>query len=270
MTESGSLNKKYPSLSHSFKCAYPFRLATTSFIYPDHMAPNVRMLGPYIDEIELLFFESTYEGALPTRQEIHELKRLSGEFGLSYNVHLPLDIDLTAKGAAVRQQAIETIKYCIELANPLSPTTWTLHLPYEMETGDEFNHWLDRTADSLEKLCPAHIDGSLISIETLSYPLEWIDVILGTFDLSICLDIGHMAVHGLDWTTFYNRYAEKIPIVHLYGFQKAHEHLGLDQMPLDVRQSVANILKPFSGTLCLEVFSFNHLETSLKILGQLT
>ncbi|MBS3759731.1 MAG: TIM barrel protein [Desulfobacterales bacterium] len=268
MTASDRLKRPYPYLPRSFKSAYPFSLAATSFIYPDYMAPNARMLGPYLDEMELLFFESRHPGSLPQPQEIHELKSLSQKYGLSYNIHLPLDISLTAKAAAERRQAVETIKYCIDLAGCLSPTTWTIHLPYEDE-GDDFNDWLDRTGESLSQLFPAYIEGSMFSVETLSYPLEWIDGLLRAFDLSICLDICHMAVHGLDWKAFYELYAEKIPIIHLYGFRKAHEHLGLDQLSADIRQSVAEILDRFYGTLCLEVFSYPHLDASLKILSQL-
>jgi len=46
----------YTALPKSYKHAYPFKLGTTSFIYPDGYVPNVKMLGPYMDEIELLFF----------------------------------------------------------------------------------------------------------------------------------------------------------------------------------------------------------------------
>jgi len=269
LTGSGSLKKPWPSLSESFKNAYPFRLATTSFIYPDYIAPNVRMLAPFIDEIELLFFESTYPGSLPEPKEIRELVRLSESFGTTYNVHLPLDISLTARDPQKRQQAVDTVKYCIDLASPLSPTTWTLHLPYGEEGTENFNRWQERTEKSLRQLCPAHISGSLISVETLSYPLEWITDLLAAFDLSVCLDIAHMAVHGMNWARFYENFAHKIPIIHLYGFLKAHEHLGLDQMPADTRHAVADMLTHFTGTLCLEVFSFAHLEASLKILSQL-
>ena len=35
----------YQPLQKSFKKAYPFKLCTTSFIYPDHLLPNVKMLA---------------------------------------------------------------------------------------------------------------------------------------------------------------------------------------------------------------------------------
>ena len=46
--------KIYPSLTKSYKGFYPFKLATTSFIYPDDYMPNVKMLGSFFDEIVFL------------------------------------------------------------------------------------------------------------------------------------------------------------------------------------------------------------------------
>ena len=85
----------YPSLIKSYKGMYPFKIGTTSFIYPDHYIPNVKMLGPYLDEIELLLFESTGTDALPSKSVIAELSRLAKDFDLTYNVHLPTDISIS-------------------------------------------------------------------------------------------------------------------------------------------------------------------------------
>ena len=54
-------------------------MGTTSFIYPDHYARNVQLIGPFFDEIELLFFESRFEDSLPSRKDIQELKDLSAQ-----------------------------------------------------------------------------------------------------------------------------------------------------------------------------------------------
>jgi hypothetical protein len=43
----------YPALPKSYKGLYQFRLGTTSFIYPDHYLPNVKMLGPYLNEMSV-------------------------------------------------------------------------------------------------------------------------------------------------------------------------------------------------------------------------
>ncbi|MBW1753844.1 MAG: sugar phosphate isomerase/epimerase, partial [Deltaproteobacteria bacterium] len=120
----------YPALPKSYKGAYPFKLGTTSFIYPDHITPNIRMLGPYLDEIELLFFESQPAG-MPSPQEIKEIRQLAKDFDLTYNIHLPLDISLGAPDPSKRLTAIEIIKQIIDLTAPLAPSTYTLHLPYD-------------------------------------------------------------------------------------------------------------------------------------------
>src|SRR5210317_1315717 len=98
----------YPSLTKVYKGLYPFKICTTSFIYPDHYIPNVRMLGPYMDEIELLLFESLGSEVLPSRAVISELCRLAGDFDLSYNVHLPTDISISDRDPAQQQRAVET------------------------------------------------------------------------------------------------------------------------------------------------------------------
>ena len=68
------MNEKNPPLPDR-----PFRLGTTSFIYPDHIIPNVQKIGRFFDEIELLVFESSPKGVLPSREEIRVLEQLSGE-----------------------------------------------------------------------------------------------------------------------------------------------------------------------------------------------
>ena len=55
----------YPALPKSYKGIFPFKIGTTSFIYPDGYVQNVKMLAPYLDEIELILFESA-PGSLPT------------------------------------------------------------------------------------------------------------------------------------------------------------------------------------------------------------
>jgi len=116
-------------LPKSYKGVYPFKLSTTSFIYKDSYVPNVKMLGPYLDEIELLLFESK-PGCLPKQNEIDELSILSKEFDITYNIHLPTDIYFSHKDPSVRQQAVEIVLRALDLTSPLSPSTCTLHLSY--------------------------------------------------------------------------------------------------------------------------------------------
>ena len=62
----------HPALPKSYKSMFPFKIGTTSFIYPDNYVRNVNMLAPYLDEIELILFENT-PSSLPSKHEIKEL-----------------------------------------------------------------------------------------------------------------------------------------------------------------------------------------------------
>ena len=254
----------YPTLPKSYKGVYPFKLGTTSFIYPDHIIPNVRMLGPHLDEIELLFFESR-PASLPSPHEIEEIGLLAEEFDLSYNVHLPLDISLSASDPSMRQAALETILQIIDLTRPLSPSTCTLHLPYNGidSEPEQIKKWQKLVCQSLEQLLAFGIESKSISIETLDYPFEWVDNILIDLSLSVCIDLGHLMVHGFEPLTVFDRYSQITSIIHLHGVENNKDHLALDRLSDDKTDAIMGILKRFTGVVSLEVFSYNRLVNSL-------
>lgn len=258
----------YPPLPESYKAAYPFTLATTSFIYPDLYAPNARMLGPFVDEIELLFFDSTYSGSLPSENQIAELGRLGEMYDLTYNVHLPTDVCLTAPDRRSRKTAVENIRTVLELTEPLHPSSSVLHLP--VDGGIEENawdSWLDRVREGIAEIRKGGLNTGKIAVETLNYPLERAMPIVEEFDLSICMDIGHLLLYGFDPTAFFERHADRIRIIHLHGVRDGKDHLALDQ--LDERRSrmVVDILNRFKGVVSLEVFSYKTLALSLDYLA---
>ncbi|MFO7972712.1 MAG: cobamide remodeling phosphodiesterase CbiR, partial [Desulfobacterales bacterium] len=183
----------YPSLPKSYKGLYPFKIGTTSFIYPAGYSQNVTLLAPYVDEIELLLFESAPD-SLPSPQEIKKLLSLSKEFDLTYNVHLPTDISLGDPEPSIRRTAVETLKKVTHLTASLSPSTHTLHLSYDekgQET-DRIKKWQDRLYQSVGQFIATGVPPEMISIETLTYPMEWVEHILNHFNLSVCIDLGHL------------------------------------------------------------------------------
>ncbi len=258
----------YPSLTKSYKGIYPFKIGTTSFIYPDHYIPNVKMLGPYLDEIELLLFESTGTDALPSKSVIAELSRLAEDFDLTYNVHLPTDISISDQDPMCQIHAVETMIRVIELVYPLSPSALTLHLPYVEEFFTEYavKSWQDRVHDNLERILSAAVPRDKIAIETLDYSFELVDDIIVELDLKICMDLGHLMVHGYDIRKVFNKYAFRTSIIHLHGFENDHDHLTLEHLPIKLIEPVLRILKRFTGVVSLEIFSFKNLNSSLKFL----
>jgi sugar phosphate isomerase/epimerase len=258
----------YPSLSKSYKGVFPFNIGTTSFIYPDDYVPNVKMIGPYLENIELLLFESNHTDALPPKQVIGELAYLAKDFNLTYNVHLPTDISISSRDPQQQSIAVETIIRVAERVAPLSPTTLTLHVPYNDTSGDkdDVKSWQERVIKNLAKILANGTPSHLISIENLDYPFEFLDPIISELDLMICFDCGHLILHGDDIENFFNTYLAKTAIIHLYGVAENHFHGALDQLPEKLMAPIMRLLAKFNGIVSMEVFSYAHLDASLKFI----
>ncbi|MDL2124177.1 MAG: TIM barrel protein [Deltaproteobacteria bacterium] len=257
----------YPFISKSYKHAYPFKIGTTSYIYPDHIIPNVKMLAPYFDEIELLLFESRFD-SLPTMQQITELALLAEQYDLSYNVHLPIDISLTDSNPLARSKSVNVIKRICDLTYVLTPSTYTLHLPCDETSfdGDGLKIWHDFAADGIEKLIATGIKSQAISIETLAYPFEWLEEIIKAFKLSVCIDIGHLLVNGFDVKKVFDKHSSITSIIHLHGVENKKDHVTLNRLSLEQMDQIIGILKRYYGVVSLEVFSFDNLNSSLTFL----
>ena len=258
------------ALSKSYKGMFPFRLGTTSFIYPAGYTQNIERIGPFLDEIELLFFESS-PSAWPTTAQLSEIAGLGKRFGLQYNIHLPLDISLGHRNQRVRQAAVETVCRLYELTNALTPTTWTLHLQLAADPADAkaVADWRQRTLESLQLLLTCHIPPHRLSLENLNYPIEWIDQISQQTECRMCLDVGHLLVRRTDISAVYRRYAERIDVIHLHGVRNGRDHLSLAELKKQDCRWIPEMLAAFAGCVSLEVFSLGHLLTSLDFFEKL-
>lgn len=257
-----------PDLPRCYKQRFPFRIGTTSFIYPAAYIPNVQRLAPYVDEIELLFLESDRESSLPPPGDIAVLADLSASEKVSYNIHLPTDMDPGAADRSERRKAVETIQYIRELTHPLAPSTYTLHLPADaaMQDSGRREQWLNRLSDTMDHIIGPTGDGRLFSIETLHYPFQWLTPLLESWDLSVCLDIGHVLTTGYDLAELYNTFQDRISIIHLHGVSGQTDHIALDRMSSAHYASVMRLLKSFFGIVSVEVFAYSPLAASLQVL----
>ena len=262
----------YPSLARSYKTAFPFKLGTTSFIYPDGYIPNVKMLGPYLDEIELLLFESLPADALPSKAVIKELSLLAREYDLTYNIHLPTDVSISDTQPEKQQQAVNTILKVIDRVDPLCPSVYSLHIPYDQRSSapDTVKSWQYCVLKNLRKILASGIAAESIGVENLDYRFDLIDDILAELNLSVCLDIGHLIVNGYDLNDLFNKYGDRTSIIHLHGVKNGQDHLAIDKLPHKFREPVLAILKRFTGSVSLEVFAFDDLKSSLAFLEMLT
>jgi sugar phosphate isomerase/epimerase len=226
----------FPSLGTVYKGCFPFRLSVPSFIYPASYADNVRLLGPFVDEIELLLFESNND-SLPDPTEIDELAALARRFNLTYNVHLPIDLNIGSADPSARHESVRRMAQVARRAQPLAPTTYTLHLPFTQQDQSLPNveKWRRRTLQSMETFLQASdIAPGLFSIETLDYPPQWFAPIVDLLDLSVCLDVGHVLHHGFDFEEQFTRFGKRIVICHLHGVAEGRDHVSLDRLAPEI------------------------------------
>ena len=224
------------------------------------------MLGPYLDEIELLLFESQGIDALPSTTVIAELGRLAQEFNLSYNVHLPTDISISDPDPARQQHALETMMRVMESVRPLDPSALILHIPFDEKSSDDsmVAKWRDRVYISLERILSGLENNNTIAIETLDYPLDLLEDIIADLEVAICLDLGHLMIYDYDLLKVYNQYRFRTGMLHLHGVENGRDHLALDRLSEQLASTVLQVLKRFTGVVSLEVFSFGNLNSSLK------
>jgi sugar phosphate isomerase/epimerase len=250
---------------------FPFRLATTSYIYPDRIIPNVTKLAPFLDEIELVLFESEGKDNYPDEVELRDLINFCINGQVGFNVHLPVDIFLGDKNEEVRFEGISVVKKVIERTLCLNPSAYTLHFDLRNSDGKEetdIEAWRRRILRSAEEMTGLGIEPERISIETLSYPFEWIEDIVKEFGFSICLDIGHMLIYSQDIPRYLERYLPQTSIIHLHGVENGVDHLGIDRLNGRMVHLILSKLQSFAGTLSMEVFSFGDLKNSLEVLEQ--
>jgi len=253
----------------NYRGRFPFKLATTSYIYPDEIVPNVAKLAPSFDEIELVLFES--QGSIPNKFQINNLIKLSRLHRLGFNVHLPIDIFLGDESEEVRSSGISVVKKMIERTLCLKPSLYTLHFDLRNKNGREqrdIEAWRRRIIQSTKEIMECGIESDRISIETLGYPFEWIEDIVKEFAFSICLDFGHILLHGQDLRLYLKKYLADTSIIHIHGFQNGIDHLGIDRLPDVSLKLISSSLHDYRGIVSIEVFSIDDLKRSLTILEE--
>lgn len=247
-----------------------FRIGTTSYIHPDNILPNVHKLKGKVDDIELVLFESESSGNIPGAEELEELKQAAAGWDMTYTVHLPLDVDLGAEGDKGKGSA-QKVAELIGQMSVLRPFAYILHLNLSREQAADVGSWQERVNRSL-----GVISGSLpavarkIAVENLGFPFGYVDSLVSRNDFSICVDIGHLVVAGLDPLEHLERYFDRTRVIHLHGVSDGKDHLSLKHLDGALLRQVTRFLKDndYRGVLTLEVFSQRDLEESLQRLWE--
>jgi sugar phosphate isomerase/epimerase len=248
---------------------FPFTIACPSFIYRAGYVDNVRHLAPFLDEIQLLFFESD-PPSLPSEALIRELADLSVSKNISYNVHLPTDVYLGHANPEKRRHAVHTLRTVMARCQALSPSTFTLHLERNPAGEEELPvaRWQQNLMDSLQAMLPRTMDPRSISVENLDDPFDWVAPVIEAADLSVCMDMGHLMVQGVDLQSFYEKWQDRISTIHLHGVDGSKDHLPLDRLCDDRMKAVLQLLRRFSGVVVVENYSQPALNASLACLAK--
>jgi sugar phosphate isomerase/epimerase len=244
------------------------KIGTTSYIYPDEIIPNVRKLVNLVDDIELVLFEGKDYSNLPSTEDINTLSRISEESGITYTVHLPIDLDICSIDGDFRKFSLGRMLEIMKLTSPLDATGYIVHLPRREVESEEM--WVLRTVRSLSELF-IQFGNRDICIENLSYPVKHILPIVEEFDFNLCLDISHALKCSDDWKEIFDNSFNTIKIIHFYGPEIDGEgHTGLQKADRGFVKSVVNkiLSSNFTGLLTLEVFGAEDFFESKKILDE--
>ncbi len=268
MSSSTSVN--FPRFPRSWKNRYPFRLACPSFVYPADYDVNVDLLGPHVDEIELLFFES-HPQSLPGGALVSRLADLGQRHAVGYNIHLPDDLPLFHADPENQERAAATVRQLMCRLAPLAPVFFILHLEMSTDRASDARdrrRWEDRTIRGLEQLSAAGCAMSALCVENQSVPLEWIEPILASFGMTLCLDIGHLKLAGgrLDLTLA--RGHSQISALHVHGVVDGKDHRALTCLSSNDQKALTDYLRSFHGSLSVEVFNFKGLYASLTLIDE--
>jgi adenosyl cobinamide kinase/adenosyl cobinamide phosphate guanylyltransferase/sugar phosphate isomerase/epimerase len=251
------------------------RIGTTSYVYPADILENVKRLIGMVQDIELVFFDHANESNLISADDLAKLQLLSYGRDLTFTVHFPLGLMLGGNKVE-QEEGLRSILKIWQLILPLNPINYILHLPIvksmvptnKIELDDpEREKWLVQIEDSLIRILSQGFTSTLLCLENLSYPFYYLDELIEKYDLSICLDVGHLLRYGYSLSDFLAKYYDKIRVVHLHNSMEEQDHKGLISPLSNEYKYLLSYLaeKDYSGVLTLEVFNEQDFFTSYSL-----
>lgn len=251
------------------KDRFPWRFGATSYVIPADILPNVELVAGLVDDVQLLFFESSANAQLPRQVPVLELREIAAEHELTYTVHLPTDIALGHHDRAVRQQGIDEIERLVALLDPLAPLAFDLHLP--QVAGMAHDAWLDCVGRSLAALA-ARLGSAArqIAIENIDYPFGHVAGLVTAHGFSVCLDLGHVLYYQHHWPAALAS-APRALHLHLHGMREGRDHRPLDHDQAGQLVELGHLLWAggFGGVITLEVYQYEYLRRSCAVLAEL-
>lgn len=219
--------KEQEALAIDLKKRFPFRLGTTSYIVPADILANVKFLAGKVDDIELIVFESDEISNIPDAKIVQAIKNIAAVNDHTYTVHLPLDIQLGSSDETERRKSVDRCLRVIACMNSAEPFAYIIHFHGDRRgksPSRNISLWQTNLEKSIEELLESGIAPRDLCVETLDYSYKLIEKLVFDYDLSICLDIGHILLNAHPLDAYLDCYIEQCRVIHLHGISEGKDH----------------------------------------------
>ena len=252
---------------------HPWRLGTTSYVYPADVLPNVERLAGHTQDIELILFQSPDAANLPSPEVIGQLDQLRRAHDFTFTIHLPIDRQLGHPDRRHRDELLTQIDAIAARVQPLDPFAYIIH-PEGITsdaTPNAIAAWQRHLADSVARIVDLGIAPERLAMENVAHPFDWCAPVVESAGISVCIDIGHLWQHGVPATAHLRRWLPRARVVHLHGERAGRDHISLAAADRGRLVAVLRELQgppPFTGVVTLEVFSFADTASSIDTLRE--
>lgn len=263
-----NLEKKYPGGQKTARC----RVAAPSWVFPGTILDNCRFLEDKVDEVCLLFMETSSCLAY-TRQE---LPLALADLALGWHAHLPMDLPWAKGGEAVAG----ICSALMDKAAFLGASSAVLHPP-AADRGGKDARLLTAFARAWEKA--GRSCGDVLLENVRDNDLTGLGPCLAANGFGVCLDLGHMLAYGQKSLAAMVRQEEapvwngaprmahcNAPGSGLAGEASLSAHLPLDTLEpagIALGEAVCRAVAD-GGVLVAELFEWRYVERSLPLINQ--
>jgi len=222
-----------------------------------------------------IFFPHCYD--LPALRRLGDLKH---QRNLEYTVHLPLwSLEPSTPMQAVREGSVDTLVDAVLRVAPLEPEIYVLHATGALAAEFARMRALEKVRPMVLGLFVAQAQRSIqqllertglrprqVAIETIEFPFDLTIALAEEFDLSVCLDAGHIVAGyttGVTLEEALQRVLPRLGEVHLHdayrtvgpeGSVHVADHLALGNGEVPVGPFLDGLADAgFSGPIILEL-----------------
>lgn len=270
-----------PSASiHPLKSNLGCKISAPAMVYGHDTIYNINMLGPLVDNVEIVLFYTPELNNFPQTDEVAAMCRLGEAHHLTFTVHLPAFLEIASDDDRRLRAAVQMAINLIRSTARLRPLHYVLHVSFTVPTlvadpdqyfdtidDQRLTGWIKKAKTSLSAIHNEIGEDSGLLLENINYSPAYLAKLLENGPYRLCLDIGHLLLGKENVAKVLRDYLPMTDEIHLHGVRGSEEHLGLGVLSTSNIAGWMNILKqqPFTGVINLEVFTPEDLKESLEI-----